>query len=477
MPDPHTGNTTVPTPEDPPVSAANADNPPLLSFVVLWCSAQPDRAGESAVLAARGRPYAWGREDACKHAFPPIHFVQDRPLSHQRGLPFTGKTISRDQLHVQARAGYIEMTVVGACPTFVNGERVACDKKFNVVPGDHVYLKDQLLLLCMRRPARLPHPEHFPWPAYGHFGGPDSVGLVGESPALWALREQIAAAAKSTKHTLVLGPTGSGKELVAGGIHLLSKRADRPFVAVNCAAIPQTLLRAELFGNAKGYPDSQMAARPGYVGAAEGGTLFLDEIGEMSHEAQAALLRMLNENGDYQRLGESTMRKADLVVVAATNRPWASLKHDLAPRFEAVIDVPPLEKRREDIPLLVRHLLLNEEARGNELAQRFLVTSPEGYRHPDLDGEVMGHLVRGDYPDNVRGLSRELQKVLAAGGELPPSVRPPEPERSEEHQLTTDELLAGLEKVRGNVTELGKMLNLSRQQVYRALEKHGLSDN
>src|SRR5262249_39430583 len=157
------------------------------------------------------------------------------------------------------------------------------------------------------RPARLPAPPE----AGAHpFGEPDADGLVGESPAMWALRGAIAAAARRDLHALVLGPSGTGKELVARAIHARSARSGRPLVARNAATIPESLMDAELFGNVRSYPNPGTPERAGLIGQAHRSTLFLDEIAELPVSLQAHLLRVLDE-GDYQRLGEATARKSD----------------------------------------------------------------------------------------------------------------------------------------------------------------------
>src|SRR5262249_38405316 len=189
------------------------------------------------------------------------------------------------------------------------------------------------------------------------FGAADTHGIVGESPAAWALRDTVAFAARSVGHVLIHGESGVGKELVARAIHALSARRARPLGARNAATFPEALVDAELFGNAKNYPNPGMIEREGVVGEADGSTLFLDEIGELPAALQAHLLRVLDRGGEYQRLGEPRVRRADLRVVAATNRSIDELKHDLAARLTLRVEVPSLADRREDIPLLARHLL------------------------------------------------------------------------------------------------------------------------
>src|SRR5262249_66785 len=162
------------------------------------------------------------------------------------------------------------------------------------------------------------------------------------TPLAWALRDTVAFAARAEGHVLVRGESGSGKELCATAIHRLSTRGERALVARNAATFPAGLVDAELFGNAKNHPNPGTAEREGegLVGEGDGGTLFLDEIGELPAALQAHLLRVLDRNGEYQRLGESRVRRADLRVVAATNRGVAELKHDFAARFTLAVEIP-----------------------------------------------------------------------------------------------------------------------------------------
>ncbi len=137
---------------------------------------------------------------------------------------------------------------------------------------------------------------------------------------MWQMRERIAFAANAGKHVLLHGESGTGKELAARALHALSSRAGKPFVSRNAATLPSGLIDAELFGSARNYPNAGMPERAGLVGQADGGTLFLDEIAEIPAEQQAHLLRVLDADGEYQRLGEATTRRSDLVLVGATNR-------------------------------------------------------------------------------------------------------------------------------------------------------------
>lgn len=226
--------------------------------------------------------------------------------------------------------------------------------------------------------------------------------LVGQSRAMEQVRQAVLKAAASPFPVLIEGESGSGKELVARAIHAASLRRARQFCALNCAAITDDLVEAELFGHTRGAFTGAVAERVGLFEEAQGGTLFLDEVAELSARVQAKLLRTLQE-GEVRRLGESTTRKVDARIVAATNQPLGSeatagrFRHDLRYRLDVLrITIPPLRERLEDLPLLVRHI-------WSALAER------TGSRAV-LSASALSQLGGYDWPGNVR----ELQNVLAA---------------------------------------------------------------
>jgi PAS domain S-box-containing protein len=189
------------------------------------------------------------------------------------------------------------------------------------------------------------------------------MGIVGHNPAMLRVREQIKNAARSEAPVLVLGESGTGKELVAAAVHALSRRAQGPFVKVNCAALNENLLESELFGHRRGAFTGAMRDRQGRFEAASGGTIFLDEIGDMAPAMQAKLLRVL-EGREIERVGENTPVPVDIRLVSATNRQLAALvgsgafREDLLYRVNVIpITLPPLRERADDVPLLVAHLL------------------------------------------------------------------------------------------------------------------------
>jgi transcriptional regulator with GAF, ATPase, and Fis domain len=225
--------------------------------------------------------------------------------------------------------------------------------------------------------------------------------LLGESAAAVALREAVLRAARAPFPVLVEGESGCGKELVARAMHRLGPRRHRRFCALNCAALTDDLVEAELFGHTRGAFTGAATERPGLFEDADGGTLLLDEVGELSPRAQAKLLRVLQE-GEVRRVGENMPRHVDVRVVAATNRNLADEVHagrfraDLRFRLDVVrIAVPPLRERASDVPLLAAHFWRDAAARVGSQAT--------------LSAEALAALARYDWPGNVR----ELQNVIA----------------------------------------------------------------
>jgi two-component system response regulator HydG len=247
--------------------------------------------------------------------------------------------------------------------------------------------------------------------------------MVGDTPAMRDLTELVRRVADTTVPVLVLGETGTGKGLVARALHSESSRADRPFVAVNCAAIPETLLESELFGHAKGAFTGAAASRAGIFEQASGGTLFLDEIGEMSAPLQAKLLHVL-ETGHVRPLGDTRERAVDVRVVAATHRDLrervreGSFREDLLYRLDVVsIEIPALRHRSADIPRLAEHFLgALRKKHPSSRAARF-------------SREAMDAMSAYPWPGNVRELEHAIERAVLLApteeiglGDLPKSV-------------------------------------------------------
>jgi two-component system response regulator HydG len=236
--------------------------------------------------------------------------------------------------------------------------------------------------------------------------------IVGRSAAIQELLDRVVRVAHTDATVLISGESGTGKELVARALHVASRRGERPFVPVNCAAITETLLESELFGHAKGAFTGASRARRGLFEEANGGTLFIDEVGETSPGFQAKLLRALQE-GEIRRVGESTSVQVDVRVIAATNQDLRRavaekrFREDLYYRLAVVpMRIPPLRERREDVPLLAAHFL-----------ERFVkrTGSPRS-----LTPEALALLLEHDWPGNVRELENVIEQAaaLAPGAEL-----------------------------------------------------------
>ena len=233
----------------------------------------------------------------------------------------------------------------------------------------------------------------------------DFVEIVGRSPVLRKVVEKVAQVADTNAPVLLLGETGTGKELLARALHAHSRRQARPFVAVNCAALPAALIESELFGHEKGAFTGASQAKLGRFELADQGTLLLDEIGELEPALQAKLLRVL-ENGELQRLGSTVTRKVDVRIVAATNRDLhrdvreGRFRSDLYYRLSVFpIEVPPLRDRREDIPLLVWHFIQSRQRALNRTITKIPKT-------------VMAALQAYEWPGNVRELQNVIERAM-----------------------------------------------------------------
>jgi len=229
--------------------------------------------------------------------------------------------------------------------------------------------------------------------------------IVGHSAALEAALEKVERVAPTGATVLIEGETGTGKELIARAVHNLSPRCGRPFVKVNCAAIPLDLLESELFGHEKGAFTGAIAQRIGRFETADGGTLFLDEVGDIPPALQPKLLRVLQER-EFERLGSGSTRTVDVRIVAATNRNLAELvghrqfRDDLYYRLNVFpIHVPALRERRDDIPLLVRHYV----ARYSAAMKRSIDA---------IDPQVMNALAGYDWPGNIRELQNVVERAV-----------------------------------------------------------------
>ena len=237
--------------------------------------------------------------------------------------------------------------------------------------------------------------------------------VVGRSRALRHVLEQVDDVASSGATVLITGESGTGKELLAREIHERSRRSQRPFVRVNCSAIPREMFESEFFGHVRGAFTGAVRDRPGRFPIANGGTIFLDEIGDLPLELQPKLLRVLQE-GEYERVGDDVSRKVDVRVIAATNKSLAEEVHaqrfrqDLFYRLNVFpLELPPLRNRRDDIPLLATHAIAEVSKRLRDKA-------------PTLTRADAAQLQQYDWPGNVRELQNVIERavILSKGGRL-----------------------------------------------------------
>lgn len=305
--------------------------------------------------------------------------------------------------------------------------------------------------------------------------------LVGDSPAMTLVRQAVLRAAASPFPVLIEGESGAGKELVARAVHAASVRRGRKFFALNCAAIADDLVEAELFGHTRGAFTGAVADRVGLFEEAQGGTLFLDEVAELSARVQAKLLRTLQES-EVRRLGEATTRKIDTRIVAATNRPLVGevnagrFRSDLRYRLDVLrICIPPLRDRIDDLPPLVRHLWMQLAARTGSRA----VLSPA----------AMATLGSYDWPGNVRELQNVLASVMVAApprGVIGPQNLPSHITRTSamrsgstladaRRQFEERYVRAAMARAGGRVTTAARELGISRQGLMKLTARLGLA--
>jgi two-component system response regulator HydG len=318
--------------------------------------------------------------------------------------------------------------------------------------------------------------------------------IIGDSPALEAVLEQVERVAPTNSTVLIQGETGTGKELIAHAIHNISPRCGRPFVRVNCAAIPLDLLESELFGHEKGAFTGAIKRKLGRFELADGGTLFLDEIGDVSPAMQTKLLRVLQER-DFERVGGESSIKVDVRVISATNKDLTRevaegrFREDLYYRLQVVpIVIAPLRDRKSDIPLLVEHFIRRLAPKTNPA-----VTA--------IEDTAMARLLAYRWPGNVRELENVIEQALVfsdgdriVSDALPAAVRG-EVATHDAHAHSADrlplpagtmalpDLLDDLERqlilkaytqAKGVKTETARLLGIKTSALYYKLEKYGI---
>ena len=310
-------------------------------------------------------------------------------------------------------------------------------------------------------------------------------GIIGQSPPMQRVFDVLQQVSGTSATVLILGESGTGKELVARGIHTNSPRKERPFVAVNCAALSQGLIESELFGHVKGAFTGAISAKEGMLVYADGGTLFLDEVGDMPLETQAKLLRVL-EQREVQPVGGNTTRKVDVRLVAATNRDLRTMvgegkfREDLLFRLQVVtIQLPPLRERPGDVPLLIDHFV-------NALARE------HGRPVRGITPEARARLVRYAWPGNVRELRNALENMVLLTrhdvldvDDVPDHIKgatgaPATPHGHYElagrtlAELERDLIRATLEFTGKNRQKAARMIGIGERTLYRKLKEYGL---
>jgi DNA-binding NtrC family response regulator len=306
--------------------------------------------------------------------------------------------------------------------------------------------------------------------------GDAAFPIVFRSPAMARLLAMAGEVAPTTASVLIAGASGTGKELLARAIHAISGRGQRPFVPVDCGAIPEGLMESELFGHKRGAFTGSVADKAGIVEEADGGTLFLDEVGNLPALMQAKLLRFLQDRR-FRRVGDTVERSVDVRVVSASNRDLSesvaqgAFREDLYYRLAVIsLAIPALRERREDIPPLVYHFIRQFNAEA-------------GYAVEGVRQDALELLVDHAWPGNVRQLENVIERavILRKAGLVQPSDLPPEMESTAagDNSRSLDELerqhiLQLLEECGGNRSRVARILGISRRTVYRKLRQYGI---
>lgn len=383
-------------------------------------------------------------------------------------MNFSGQTTGQDGLELLRKVRILApevpvilITAWGSIPLAVEGMRLGAFDFITKPWNGRMLLQRVATALALSASAREPA---------GDF---DRSGIIGRSRQLTDVLDTVARIAPTDAPVLITGENGTGKELIAGALHRNSRRRAAPFVKVNLGGISRSLFESEMFGHVRGAFTGAVDSRKGRFEMADRGTIFLDEIGDLDLNCQVKLLRVLQE-GTFEALGDSRPRKADVRVVSATNADLAGMladrtfREDLFYRVNAItLRLPALRERREDIPLLVRHFAADRE----------------------FSAEAMELLQRLPWPGNIRQLRNVVERAVllsasgvisradvesadALGLEVPAAGSGPAGMTLEE--LERKAIAAALEKHRGNLSLAATELGISRQSLYRRMEKYGI---
>lgn len=393
-------------------------------------------------------------------------------------------------LRREADGAYVLTDLGSMNGTYLNGRRVLVPERLR--DGDRIQVGAETIVYSNPDAgARRTDESHDQDVTTTVVSGSNEATVLGTSPAMQVVFGLMRKAATSTIPVLISGETGTGKEVAARAIHHVSARSDKPFVAVNCAALPETLLEAELFGHRHGSFTGATDDRAGLFEAADGGTVFLDEIGEMALATQPKLLRVLQE-GEVTRIGETRPRAVDVRLVSATNRDLEAsveshgFRADLYYRLAAFpIVLPPLRDRRPDIALLAEHFLA-------------LANRRHGKRIAGIHADAYEVLMTFEWPGNVRQLQNEIQRAVVliddgdwirpehltiagrredAGDADAPAPPPPGAVANLADARASFEarhIARVLEEQGGNVSRAASVLGVSRVGLHRKLKEFGL---
>ena len=397
-------------------------------------------------------------------------------LSDMRMPGLSGLDVLRQLRDVNVDACFIVMTGFGTVDTAVEAMKLGA-VDFVQKP----FYRDELLMRVRAATDRRQLARQVTLLQRQLPASPSPEGFVGQSPAMTKVRDLLRRAAAAAGTVLVTGETGTGKELAARAIHAGSPRSAKPFVALNCAALTESLLENELFGHSRGAFTGAAGARPGLIEHAAGGTLFLDEIGTMTPPLQAKLLRAL-ESGEVRRIGENDSRRVDVRFVTATNVDLkaavdtGAFRNDLYYRVNLHrVHMPPLRERDGDVPLLVAHFL----ERYGRTAGITGVAAP-----------AMIALEAYSYPGNVRQLEHIIQRAVAIAqppelvlGDLPEELLQTEtaPAPASEGTVTAareraerEMIVTTLARCHGEIAATARELQVSRTTMWRLMKKHGI---
>ncbi|MGQ9603175.1 MAG: sigma-54-dependent transcriptional regulator [bacterium] len=307
--------------------------------------------------------------------------------------------------------------------------------------------------------------------------------IIGKSPKILSVLEMIQIVAPTNSTVLITGETGTGKELVAREIQRLSKRSDKPFIRINCAALPEGLIESELFGHEKGAFTGAVRTRRGKFELADGGTILLDEIGEIAISTQAKILRVLQEK-EFERIGSDHIRTVDVRAIATTNKNLAEqmsagrFREDLFYRLNVFpIDLPPLRERKEDIPLLIEHFIQRYRPLCNS-------------RVFGIEKDALDYLMEHNWPGNVRELENCIERaMIVCKGEMiqKNDIMPPTSFRSKDHlsldpgislrEMEKIMVLKTLESIGWNRTKAAAKLGISTRTLRNKLKEYKLEES